>query len=167
MTLDEYLQAWLTRHRAQLEPRTWHGYCKTVELYLSPVLGHVPLHELDPLRIERRQLRCSVPRFARPRGRAVRRRGAADGGPLGLGTVRLVHAVLPQGARRRVRLRMLPTNVADLVQLPRRRPGDESADTRRMATWTAEEARPVPGPHRRPSAVDAVVDGARDRHAPR
>ena len=128
VTLDEYLQTWLARHRAQLEPRTWHGYCKTVELYLSPALGHVPLHELDPLRIEQRYTEL----FAS---------GRRDGGPLALGTVRLVHAVLHKALADAVRLRMLPTNVADFVQLPRRRTGDEPADAGRIATWTAEEAR--------------------------
>ena len=120
MTVDEYLQVWLERHRSQLQPSTCATYGATIRRYLSPTLGALSLDDLDPLRVEQTYAEL----FAR---------GGRNGAPLSVGTLRYIHAVLHKALADAVRLRLLDTNVTDFVQLPRRRPED---DIPRVRVWT-------------------------------
>jgi integrase len=125
MTLDECLASWHARQRSQLQHSTWRTYADVMRRYLSPMLGDVPLAELDPLRVE--QFYADL--FER---------GGVHGKGLSIATVRYVHAVLHKALADGVRLRVVDVNVTDFAQLPRR-PADTGAAPA-LRVWSAEQA---------------------------
>lgn len=52
MTLDAYLQKWLTEKSRQVKPRTIESYAGTVRRHISPKLGRIKLRQLKPLRVQ-------------------------------------------------------------------------------------------------------------------
>jgi integrase len=106
--------------------RTWDAYRLTIDTYLAPTLGDVPLEALDPGRIE--QLYGDLVHHGRRNGR-----------PLALGTLRHIHAVLRKALADAVRLDLLQMSAADRVALPRHDLRGDAPAT--VQAWTAEEAR--------------------------
>lgn len=50
--LKDYIQEWLNIHQVTLRPETAYGYRKTLNKYIFPRIGEVPLKDLTPQRIE-------------------------------------------------------------------------------------------------------------------
>lgn len=51
--LDRYLADWLDRHAENVEPSTITSYRYHVELWISPLLGGIPVIELEPADVQR------------------------------------------------------------------------------------------------------------------
>ncbi len=101
LTLDEYLDKWIeTAATPRVRPRTLRGYEELLTRYIRPHLGKHPLFRITPLDIQ-----------------AVYARLLAD--KLSPRTVRHAHGVLRSALNQAVRWRMLPSNPATLVDLPR------------------------------------------------
>ncbi len=116
-TVGAFLQEWLDG-RNRLRPTTRRAYTSHLRVYLVPRLGHLKLAALQPGHITTmlRELRT-----AGDRGR-----------PLSPATVQRIHATLRAGLNHAVRLGLLNTNPARLVELePAKRPIP--------LIWTAEE----------------------------
>jgi len=124
--VGEYLDQWMVRQRLRLRPRTWDAYRLTIDTYIAPALGRVPLDALGPAAIEQLY------------GELLDHGGRGDR-PLSLATIRHVHGVLHKALADAVRVELLPTNPADRVALPRHDLRDRAPAT--VQAWTAEEAR--------------------------
>ena len=98
--LEAYLPAWLEAVRPSLKPQTASSYARIVRLHLIPHLGRTRMDRLTPLQIQQLYARLLV-------------------AGLSAKTVRNVHGVLHRALERAVDWGQLPSNVADLVDLPR------------------------------------------------
>jgi integrase len=101
-SLNEFLEQWLETARQRLRERTWHDYRQLCRSYLVPKLGRFPLSKLTPLEIQGSY-------------NAMMARG------LSALTVRKVHSVLNSALKQAVKWRLLATNPASQVDLPRQR----------------------------------------------
>jgi integrase len=99
-TLGTYLDAWLKGAQATLRPGTFAGYRQIVCEHLAPRLGYVALARLQPHDIARTYQELLES------GRAPK-------------TVRNIHGVLHRALEQALRWRLVPVNVADLVDPPR------------------------------------------------
>lgn len=114
-TVDAYLSTWLEGVRPTLKPRTWDRYEEQVRLHLVPLLGRRSLARLAPDDVQRAYA-------------ALLARGLSPA------TVRRSHATLHRALEQAVRWRMLPANVAGLVDAPR-------VPRRDMTVLSPEQAR--------------------------
>src|ERR1039457_4696456 len=99
-TVGSYLMDWLDGVRPSLKPRTWDRYEEQVRLHLIPHLGRLWLERLWA-------------RGVQPADAALPGRG------LGSATVKRSHATLHRALEQAVRWRVLPPNIAGLVDPPR------------------------------------------------
>jgi len=113
---------WLDGVRPSLKPRTWDRYEEQVRLHLIPHLGRLSLERLGPADVQRTYA-------------ALLDRGLSPA------TVKRSHATLHRALEQAVRWRVLPTNIAGLVDPPR-------VTHRDMSVLSPEQARRL---------VDAVV----------
>jgi integrase len=114
-SVAEYLRSWHEGSRPQLRERSWMRQGEHVRLHLVPTLGHVPLRKLSPEQVQRAYAQL----LARN---------------LSPATVRRAHAVLHRALGQAVRWRLLPVNVASMVDAPR-------IPHREMQALTSEQAR--------------------------
>jgi integrase len=121
-TVGSYLMNWLDGVRPSLKPRTWDRYEEQVRLHLIPHLGRLWLERLGPADVQRAYA-------------ALLDRGSSPA------TVKRSHATLHRALEQAVRWRVLPTNIAGLVDSPR-------VTHRDMSVLSPEQARRL---------VDAVV----------
>ncbi len=100
MSLADYLRKWYDeRCQPRLAPATLENYGIVIEKHLVPALGHVPLGELHPLRLQE-MYRTMLDQGKHPR------------------TVEQVHQVLHIALAQAVKWQMVARNIADLVEPP-------------------------------------------------
>jgi integrase len=99
-TVSTFLDSWLVGTQSSLRPRTFVSYSQIVRDHLKPALGRIPLARLQPQQVQ--QLYANL----LSGGRAAK-------------TVRNVHVTLHRALAQAQRWRLVPTNVADLVDPPR------------------------------------------------
>jgi integrase len=104
----------LARGESRWKPNTYSNYCLLARNYIEPSIGKLRLREVDESRIQH----------------------WVDGLPYRPETVRAVHALLSASLKEAVRLRMLTTNPASGIKLPR-------ILSRRHVTWSASDVRLV------------------------
>jgi integrase len=116
-TVGSYLDAWLEGAASTIRPRTFASYAQIVRDHLKPGLGRTPLARLQPQHVQRlyQDLLSSG---------------------LSPKTVRNVHVTLHRALEQAQRWRLVPTNIADLVDAPRVR-------RQEMKALSPEEARSV------------------------
>jgi integrase len=116
LTVDAWLEEWLmTSVQPRNRPRTLDSYRETVDRYIDPTIGRIPLTRLQPEDVA-----------------GMLRRLSARG--LSATTVRYAHAVLRIALGRAVKSGRVVRNVASLVEPPARR----TAERRPL---TADQAR--------------------------
>lgn len=114
-TLTEYLEHWLqAAAKARLREPTYWQYKRQLSRYVTPKLGQSRLEKITPLQIQGLY------------GQML------DSG-LSARTVRLTHAILRNALKQAVRWRMLRSNPADAVDLPKQQ-------SREMATLDQDGA---------------------------
>jgi len=116
-TVSTFLDTWLEGTRSSLRPRTYVSYSQIVRDHLKPTLGRIPLARLQPHQVQ--QLYSHLISS----GRAPK-------------TVRNVHVTLHRALAQAQRWRLVPTNVADLIDPPR-------LSRREMKALSPEQARQV------------------------
>jgi integrase len=116
-TVGTYLDAWLKGTESTIRPRTFVSYSQIVRDHLKPALGRTPLTRLQPQHIQR------LYQELLDAGRAPK-------------TVRNVHVTLHRALEQAQRWRLVPTNVADLVDAPRQQRAE-------MKALNPEQARAV------------------------
>jgi len=99
LTLNAYLDEWLDAKQESLKPRTFEQYRYILEKHVRPELGMRPLDRLTPLAVQ------AFYRRMRERGRTAR-------------TVAHVHRVLRNALRQARRLRLIPTDPTEAVEVP-------------------------------------------------
>jgi len=115
LTVGGFLRLWLEGARPTLRARSWERYEEHVRLYIGPAVGRLRLKQLTPAHLQRMYA-------------DLLKRGLSPS------TVRRAHAALHRALRQAVRWRLLPTNVAGLVDPPQ-------AVRRQMAALTPDQAR--------------------------
>ena len=110
LTVGEYLPKWLESAAATVKPATVLRYSGLIANHLAPTIGAVPLAKLSPLTLQ-----------------DLYGRKMADG--LSPATVRMLHAVIHRALGQAVRWHMVPRNVAEDVDVPRR-------EAPELVTWT-------------------------------
>ncbi len=100
MTVDGYLDRWLTAIRDTIRVGTWKQYEMIVRLHIKPSLGSVRLEKLNALQVQ------SFYRERLVAGLSPRR-------------VQYVHVTVRKALKDAVRWRLVPYNVADAVTPPR------------------------------------------------
>jgi len=98
-TVSTFLDSWLEGTQSSLRPRTFVSYSQIVRDHLKPTLGRIPLARLQPQQVQLLYAQL-----------------LADHAPK---TVRNVHVTLHRALAQAQRWRLVPTNVADLVDPPR------------------------------------------------
>ncbi len=116
-TFGSFLDAWLEGTSATIRPRTFASYAQIVRDHLKPNLGRTLLARLQPQHVQR-----------------LHQDLLASG--LSPKTVRNVHVTLHRALDQAQRWRLVPTNIADLVDAPRVR-------RQEMKALSPEEARSV------------------------
>ena len=114
--LGVYLDHWLVTAAApRLRAATLEGYTNLLTWYVRPVLGGLRLHQVTPIAIQ------STYSGMLERGLSAR-------------TVRYTHAVLRNALQQAVKWRMLNTNPADAVDLPKQDTNESKALSEEQAT---------------------------------
>jgi integrase len=113
--LAAFLTAALEKHAPQLRPRTLRSYQRTLELHISPFIGHVPVNTITPQAIE------DWLRTLRLKGR-------------GTATVRYSRVVLRTLLRHAQRSGWLVSNPAALASAPKHRKAEIAPLTPEQAT---------------------------------
>ena len=121
-TLAAFLEEYLAAARTTLRPATWEGYRASLEVYVIPRLGDVPLQGVTPAAL------TAMYADLLAHGRANRP------GPLSARTVRMTHSIVRKALSEAVRWGYLARNPADLATPPRQQPSE-------MHTWSADELR--------------------------
>lgn len=116
-TVSTFLDSWLEGTRSSVRPRTFVSYSQIVRDHLKPALGRISLARLQPQQVQQLYARLLSA------GRAPK-------------TVRNIHVTLHRALAQAQRWRLVPTNIADLVDPPR-------APRREMRALTPEQARQV------------------------
>jgi len=116
-TVATFLDSRLEGTRSSLRPRTFVSYSQIVRDHVKPTLGRIPLARLQPQQVQ--QLYAQL----LSGGRAKK-------------TVRNVHVTLHRALAQAQRWRLVPTNVADLIDPPRVPPAE-------IKVLTPEQARKV------------------------
>ncbi len=101
-TVAEYLDRWLASKR-KIRASTTTSYRSHVDLYLSPLLGHLKLRELKASHVD-----VLLAALAKRHGKQ----------PLSTATVRRIHSTLRVALNDAVRRRLLPFNPTQHVELP-------------------------------------------------
>ena len=125
-SVGAWLEEWFATQRSRLEPNTLRGYRGALDRYLLPALGDLALDELHA-----RHLNALYARMATEPG--------VRGRPLGLATIRYVHAVVHKALLDATRLDLIVASPADKATLPRR--GTAGAGPREITAWSADELR--------------------------
>lgn len=112
-TLGVWLDEWLAIHEPHVKPTTIREYRNTVHNHITPFIGHVPLQDVTPARIQRHYSDLLA------NGRSKR-------------TVHEVHVRLDQALDQARRLRLIPTNPTADVEAPTYTPP-------RRQIWTDDE----------------------------
>lgn len=99
LTVAEWLGQWLAQRKPHLRPTTFERYWASVERYLIPALGHLPLQGMRPAHVQ-----------------AMYARWLADG--LAPATVASHHRVLGRALGDAVRLQLLGRAVTQAVEVP-------------------------------------------------
>jgi len=119
LTVSTYLEDWLTGSVAiRNRPRTAASYRETVERYIAPAIGRIPLAKLTPEHVAR--MLADLTAMQTKRGR------------LSVSTVRYCHAVLRIALGRALKSGKVARNVATLVDPP-------GKVERELAPMTADE----------------------------
>ena len=145
-TVGALVGQWFELARIDLSPSTVRGYERSINAYILPTLGNVPLDRLRVAQIDRLYAQ-------------LRDRGGQHGGPLATATVRQVHAVLRRALQQGVRWGWTETNPAALATPPRVRNQIESPDP--MAVVRLIEAAQAANPDLATFLHVAVTTGAR------
>lgn len=101
-SLNEFLKDWLETARQRLRERTWADYKDLCKYYLEKNLGRLPLSKLTPMEIQKVY-------------------NEMTGRGLSALTVRKVHCVLNSSLKQAVKWRLLSTNPASQVDLPKQK----------------------------------------------
>ncbi len=116
-TVGTYLAGWLAGAEATVRPRTRDSYRQIVRTHLIPRLGRIAITKLGPQQVQRMY-------------------GDLLAAGLSPKTIGNVHGVLHRALQQAFRWRLLPTNVADLVDPPR-------VPRREMKALSPDQARDV------------------------
>ena len=116
MTVQEYLETWLTSKHA-LKPTTMALYGEFTKNYLVPHLGQIRLLELRAQHLDRMYASITVGR----RGR-----------PLSPSTIRRIHGVLRSALNTAVKRRLIPYNPAEHIELAPENP-------KKPKPWTPQQ----------------------------
>ena len=101
VTLNEYLDDWLeSAAKTRVRQRTFDGYVQQLKAYIRPELGDAPLARITPIDVQNAY-------------GALLKRGLSPK------TVRHAHSVLRSALNQAVKWRLLPSNPALYVDLPR------------------------------------------------
>lgn len=129
-TLGEWLNRWLNMCYDQLSPKSRKRYREVIELRLIPSLGQIRLDKLQPLHIQEFYISLGRP---------------ADGDPalpLSPASIRYHHAVLHRALKDAVELKLLKSNPATGLRLPK---------------VTRRKIKPLT-----PEQINALLDDAKD-----
>jgi len=103
MTVDEVLKKWLAVVKNDIRPVTYQRYKITVDIYLAPKLGSIPLAKLRPLDVSNHIT-------------FLRESGSKRAKPLQRSTVGIVIRILRSAIAWAVRMRLVAYNVCDSVK---------------------------------------------------
>ncbi|WHH57285.1 tyrosine-type recombinase/integrase [Petroclostridium sp. X23] len=111
ITVKEYLLQWLENYvDTNLSPTTAYGYRVNVEKHIIPNLGNIQLQKLQPLHIQQLY-------------NEKLKNGRVDGkGGLSAKSVIYIHRVFRKALAQAVKLQIISRNVADLVEVPKKKP---------------------------------------------
>lgn len=151
VTLNEWIEAWWPSYAATLKPTTQRTESSRIRNHIQPLLGHLPLGELDTLTIQRfvSQLAAGQPHPEDPQ-RWVRR-------PVKPKTIRNIHAILHKLLDAAVGQRYLRINPAGSTGLPRVR----RQEMRFLTTPEIERLLAATPEHWRPLVLLLVATGLR------
>ena len=128
--LAQWLRAWLEGRRGTVVPSTWAMHRVCVERRLVPLLGRVPLRDLEAADVRRAYARLQRPPYSHAPG-----------------TVRRTHATLSLALQQAVSDGVLARNVARGIALPRRPRSEARAltpdEVRRLLRAAPAERRPL------------------------
>ena len=105
LRLGVYLDQWLATRESRIAPNTYRQYEWIVRMHLNPSLGHLKLTEL-----KRAAIQSLIDAKANP---------GAGKEPLARNTLRTIRNILHKALNDAVRDEIIPTNPANLVEVPK------------------------------------------------
>ncbi|ARU43058.1 hypothetical protein CCB81_02390 [Armatimonadetes bacterium Uphvl-Ar2] len=105
LRLGAYLDQWLATRETRIAPNTYRQYEWIVRMHLNPSLGHLKLTEL-----KRAAIQSLIDAKANP---------GAGKEPLARNTLRTIRNILHKALNDAVRDEIIPTNPANLVEVPK------------------------------------------------
>jgi len=106
--LSEYLLHWINNiAKPDLEQNTYQSYRWQIENHINPVIGHVPLAELEPMHIQ------DLYSYKTESGRLVGESGLSNR------SITYLHAILRRGLEKAKTLKLISENPCDSVKPPR------------------------------------------------
>lgn len=121
ITVGEWLEQWLETYAAvRVRQNTLEGYRIVVNGYLKPILGHIPLKELQPQQVQK---------MVNDLLKSGRKR---DGGPLSSRMVEYIFTILHSALEQAVKNQMVSRNVCNAVNKPKR-------NRKEFRPWTVEQ----------------------------
>ena len=115
LTLERFMQSWLTGKDLSIRPNTARNYRRYSEQHILPVLGRLRLQSITPAHIRQMYLRMQA------EGKGAR-------------TIQLVHSTLHCALKQAVKERLLGYNPMDAVERPK-------VETQQFQVFTEEQAR--------------------------
>jgi integrase len=110
MTLEEYLNHWVSIHSNSLKPKTAEDYKGMIARYITPHIGKIQLSQLRASDVQKFYIELSSG-------------GGVDGSPLSARTVTYVGAILKKALAYAVEVEgLIPKNVASKVPMPKGTP---------------------------------------------
>jgi integrase len=151
LTVDQYLDRWLTHIRTSLRARTVAGYAALLRDHVRPDIGARPLKQLTPLEVQAIYDRLAVG-------------GRGDGKPGGLAPQHIlaVHRCLHRALAQAVTWRMVAGNVATDAIPPPVPPTDVVVLAPEQVAVLLDAADHTPSPWLGPWTVLAAATGARN-----
>lgn len=125
MTVREWSEGWLKRHKDRVRPSTWHGYETKLRVHVWPYIGDVKLQQLRPVHLD--DLYATL----RESGKRVK---GHDPSPLSPSTVRQVHTILGECLGDAVRKGVLARNPQEAATAPKVKTKADGTVT--MNTWS-------------------------------
>lgn len=102
-TVAQYLDYWLSVYKQKIRPRSYERYEQIVRLHLIPTMGKLKLDKLSPQHVQ-----------------TLYMKKLEEG--LSANTVLVIHGMLHKALQSAIRWNMLPFNVCDRVDIPRKVP---------------------------------------------
>ena len=117
-TFGEYLDKWLKFRQSKLAPKTYASYHNEIERHIKPVLGTVPLQDLEAMHLQEYYYKMETEGRIKPKeGKGTKKKKDVSPG-LSQRTINYHHRIMSAALKQAVKWKKIPYNPAQHVDIP-------------------------------------------------